>query len=59
VVFEGPQGTLAWPLRDLASYQVYADGIALEPRSGSGPSFTLEGDVELAAVILGAALARA
>jgi hypothetical protein len=59
VVFESAQGTLAWPLRDLSSYEVYADGIVLEPRSGPGPSFTLEGDVELSAVILGAALARA
>jgi hypothetical protein len=59
VLFEGAQGALAWPLRDLASYQVYADGIVLEPRSGPVPSFTLEGDVELSAVILGAALARA
>jgi hypothetical protein len=59
VLFEGAQGSLAWPLRDLASYQVYADAIVLEPRSGPGPSFTLDGDVELAAVILGAALARA
>jgi len=59
VLFEGAQGGLAWPLRDLASYQVYADGIVLEPRSGPAPSFTLEGDIELSAVILGAALARA
>ena len=59
VLFEGPQGSVAWRLRDIASYQVYADGIALEPRSGPGPSFILEGDVELCAVILGAALARA
>jgi hypothetical protein len=59
VLFEGPQGSVAWGLRDIASYQVYADGLVLEPRSGPGPSFTLEGDVELVAVILGAALARA
>jgi hypothetical protein len=59
VLFEGPQGSMAWRLRDIACYQVYADGIILEPRSGPGPSFTLDGDVELSAVILGAALARA
>ena len=59
VLFLGTQGSQAWPLRDIASYQVYADGIVLEPRSGPSPSFTLDGDVELAAVILGAALARA
>jgi hypothetical protein len=59
VRFEGPEGSVAWSLRDIASYQVYADGIVLERRSGPGPTFTLDGDVELAAVILGAALARA
>ena len=59
VLFDGAQGSLAWRLRDIASYQVYADGIVLEPRSGPVPSFALDGDVELAAVILGAALARA
>ena len=59
VLFDGTQGGRGWQLRDIASYQVYADGIVLEPRSGPAPSFTLEGDVELAAVILGAALTRA
>jgi hypothetical protein len=59
VLFDGTQGSVAWRLRDIASYQVYADGIVLELRSGPGPSFTLDGDVELSAVILGAALARA
>jgi hypothetical protein len=59
VLFAGTQGSVAWRLRDIASYQVYADGIVLEPRSGPGPSFALDGDIELTAVILGAALARA
>jgi hypothetical protein len=58
VVFTGAQGSVSFPLRDISSYQVYADGIVLERRSGHGPWFTMEGDVELAAVILGAALAR-
>ena len=59
VLFDGMQSRAGWLLRDIASYQVYADGIVLEPRSGPAPSFTLDGDVELAAVILGAALTRA
>jgi hypothetical protein len=58
VVFDGMQQRVAWPLRDIASYQVYSDGIVLEPRVGSGPTFTFEGDIELTAVVLGAALAR-
>lgn len=58
VAFTGAQGTSTFRLRDISSYQVYADGIILERRSGPGPYFTIEGDVELAAVILGAALAR-
>jgi hypothetical protein len=59
VVFDGIQARVAWSLRDIASYQVYSDGIVLEPRVGAGPTFTFDGDVELTAVILGAALARA
>ena len=59
VIFDGPQGTGAWALRDVASYQVHADAIVLELRTGGHPTFAIDGDVELAAVILGAALARA
>ena len=59
VLFAGTKETTSWSLRDIASYQVYADGIVLELRAGGGPSFTLDGDVELVAVILGAVLARA
>lgn len=58
VLFVGSKGTSSFPLRDVSSYQVHADGIVLERRAGRGPYFTFEGDVELAAVILGAALAR-
>ena len=59
VLFAGTRESVSWPLRDIACYQVYADGIVLELRAGAGPSFTLDGDVELTAVILGAVLARA
>jgi len=58
VLFIGSHGTTSFRLRELSSYQVYTDGIVLERRTGPGPWFTIEGDVELAAVILGAALAR-
>ena len=58
VLFDGKKSNADLRLRDISSYQVYADGIILERRVGPGPYFTLEGDVELAAVILGAALAR-
>jgi hypothetical protein len=58
VLFEGAKETIAFRLRDISSYQVYADGIVLERRAGLGPCFLLEGDVELIAVILGAALAH-
>jgi hypothetical protein len=58
VLFDGKQGVTSLRLREISSYQVYADGIVLERRTGQGPWFTLDGDVELIAVILGAALAR-
>ena len=58
VIFTGKESAATFRLREISSYQVYADGIILERRSGHGPYFTMEGDVELAAVILGAALAR-
>ena len=59
ILFIGSEGRVSFPLRELSSYQVYADGIVLERRDRTGPFFTMEGDVELAAVILGAALAQA
>lgn len=58
VLFDGTKGSSPFRLRELSSYQVYADGLALDRRSGGGPWFALQGDTELAAVILGAALAR-
>ena len=58
VIFDGKKGSVTIGLRDISSYQVYADGIVLERRTGAGPYLVLDGDVELTAVILGAALAR-
>ena len=57
-VFTGRGGSESFSFRDISSYQVHADGLVLERRSTIGPWFVLDGDVELAAVILGAALAR-
>ena len=58
VLFEGKLGSSTLGLREISSFQVYADGIVLERRAGPGLYFTLDGDVELIAVILGGALAR-
>jgi hypothetical protein len=58
VLFQGEKATAAFQLRDIPSYQVYADGIVLERRTATGPHLKLNGDVEFAAVVLGAALAR-
>ena len=59
VLFEGAAGSVTVRLRDIVSFQVYADALVLERRAGIGPYFTIDGDTEMAAVILGAALARA
>ena len=58
VIYEGDKGSVTLRLRDISSYQVFADGIVLERRTASGPHLLLDGDVELTAVILGAALAH-
>jgi hypothetical protein len=58
VLFEGGHGTATLRLRDVSSFQVFADGLVLERRAGPALWLTLGGDVELAAVVLGAALAR-
>ena len=57
-IFDGQTGSVTLRLRDISSYQVFADGIVLERRTGPGPYLILDGDVELTAVILGAALAH-
>lgn len=59
VLFEGDEGSVTVRHRDIVSFQVYADAIVLERRAGVGPWFTIAGDTEMAAVVLGAALARA
>ena len=59
VIFDGNTGTVTVRLPEISAFQVYADGLVLERRAGAGPHFTVDGDTEIAAVILGAALARA
>jgi hypothetical protein len=59
VIFEGERGPIRRGLRSIDAFQVYRDGLILEKTSGRGLYLTLDGDVELAAVVLGAAMARA
>jgi hypothetical protein len=59
VLFHGKSEPFSMRLRDIPSYQVYTDGLVVERRAGSPSHFTIAGDVELIAVILGAALAKA
>ena len=59
LLFDGKEGSITVRLRDVTSFQVYADALVVERRAGMGPYFTTPGDTELAAVILSAALARA
>ena len=58
VLLVGPRGERSIPLRSVRAFEVYADGLALTLDEGAGPYVILDGDVELAAVILGASLAR-
>lgn len=59
IIFEGDQGTIRRGLRSVDAFQVLRDAIILEKAGGRGLYLTLDGDVELAAVVLGAALSRA
>ena len=59
VHFMGEQHTLSLPLKKLTAFQVYVNGLVLEKRGTPVASFALDGDTETAAVILGAAMARA
>lgn len=58
VHFEG-DARRAIALRSIDSFHVHPDGIVVEPSAGPPAGFLIDGDVELAAVILGAALTRA
>lgn len=59
VLFEGARGMVRRGLRSIDAFQVYRDGLILEKANGRGFYLTIDGDVELAAVILGTALSRA
>ncbi len=49
---------LTLKLDGLLTFQAYSDGFALEKASGKSPHFSIDGDAELANVILGTALAH-
>jgi hypothetical protein len=59
VHFDAPSRRAAIPMRAISAFHVHADGIIFETASGQTSAFVLDGDVELIAVVLGAALARA
>jgi hypothetical protein len=60
VIFDGRRRQRAVPLRTITAFQVHADGLVLERRGAAPDAVIAFGeDVELAAVVLGAALARA
>ncbi|HEX9818593.1 MAG TPA: hypothetical protein VGD07_03160 [Methylomirabilota bacterium] len=53
----GNRGT--FELSKIINFTPYRDGLGIERDRGKDQMFQFEGDVELAAMILGAALARA
>lgn len=59
VVFDGRRRQRVLELQRIDAFQVHADGVVLEPKQGEPVALLLQGDVEHAAVVLGAALARA
>lgn len=58
VIFDGTRRNLSLKLNTLLSFEAFSDGLALEKPSGKSPHFIVDGDAELANVILGAVLAR-
>ena len=58
LIFDGTRRNLSLKLNTLLSFEAFSDGLALEKSSGKSPHFILDGDAELANVILGAVLAR-
>lgn len=59
VVFDGQRKNGTWRLTSLLGFEAYSDGFGLEKSTGRCPAFQIDGDAEMAAIILGAALARA
>jgi hypothetical protein len=59
LVFDAGERSVSILLPEIAAFQVYSDGLVIERSTGKGPFLGLAEDVEMAAVILGAALARA
>ena len=58
VLFDGIVTRRTIRLSTIVSYQVFSDAIVLEKEKGKKPYLFIEGDVELAAAILGAVLGR-
>lgn len=58
VIFNGSRRNVSLKLSSLLAFEAFSDGFALEKASGRSPHFILDGDAELANVMLGAALAR-
>jgi len=55
--FDGGTRNTSLRLQSLVSFQVYSDGLAIEKSTGRTPYLLFDGDVELAATILGRLLA--
>lgn len=59
LLFDGGRQSRTFELSKIINFTPYRDGLAIERDRGKDQMFQFEGDVELAAMILGAALARA
>lgn len=58
ILFDGQKKNTALRLNTIIAFEPCADGIIIEKATGKSPHITLGGDAEMAAVILGAVLAR-
>ena len=58
VVFSGQIRNFSLRLNSLLAFRVYADGVVLEKATGKHPHLILDGDSELAAVVLGSLLGQ-
>jgi hypothetical protein len=58
LVFRGAASNREIQLKKVVSYRVFSDAIVIEKGSGRSPYLFIKGDIELAAVTLGAVLQR-
>lgn len=56
-LFQGVSGSTAIPHTRITAFSVARDGVIIEQDMGKHPHFLIHGDVELAGLVLGAALA--